>query len=305
MLAGTRMATLTAIVLFVFLAGTVLGGSITLAAQDSLPGQRLYSLKRLGETTRLSLARDAASRERLQETYNQRRRMETHLLLQQGQTTVVTFVDDVRSVDDSALDLDSLVIHINSETVINGELRPGARVQLEAVTQPPHTLVALTLTVIEPGPVLPTSTATPSPSPTPTLTLTPTPTLTLTPTPTLVVSQGSDSLSLPTPTQTPSIETEDEDTNNNTDDTSENGDGASNHNNDNTQENGNDDENENDDGDSNENDNSNNNDDSNDNSDDDSSPEDDDDDNSGSNSGNSGKGNSDDRDDDDKDDDDK
>jgi hypothetical protein len=307
-LTGTRMATLTAMVMFVFLAGTVLGSSITLAAQDSLPGQSLYGLKRLTETMRLGITWNETILDQLQETYNQRRRMETNLLLKQGQEASVVFETNIRSVDGTTLQLDGLVIHITPDTVINGELTPGTRIQLEAITQPPDTLVALTLTVIDPAPVVaPTSTSTP----TPTLTVTPTitPTATSTPTATPGISQDTDTLSMPTATPLSSSE--------NSDDSDDDNEDEDNSDDDDEKEDGDDDANDNDDDNDNENeesddDASNENEDENENDDEASENEDEDEneneDNSGSNDDddeedNSGKGNSDDPDDDDKDDD--
>jgi hypothetical protein len=310
-LAGTRMAALTAVVMFVFLAGTVLGGSMTLAAQESLPGQRMYSLKRLSETVRLGLVWTDSSRAQLQEIYNQRRWMETNLLLNQGQQTDVTFDANIRSFDGTTLELDGLVIQINSDTVVKGELTPGARIQLAGITQPPNTLVALTLTVIEPAPAMPTSTPTATPTVTPTAT--PSATMTSTPTPTLVMSQDNDTL--PVPTSTPISPNEnndnrDDNANNNNDDNDDanqndnNNDNENDNENDNDDNNNGDDTNENDDTNDNDDDDANENDDSNSNDDDGSNENgDDDEDNDDDDSDNSDKGNSDDRDDDDNDDD--
>jgi len=170
-----RAATLVAAFLIAFLSCMVLGGGATIAAQNSLPGQPLYGLKRAFESLRLNLTYDPLQQMELQETFNQRRLEETVLLLQQGQQAKVVFEDNIQSVTGTTIVVSGLTIEITPETIVTGELLVDARVRVEVVTQPPSTLNALTITVIQPAP--PTATPTPSPSATPTAapTITPTP----------------------------------------------------------------------------------------------------------------------------------
>ncbi len=174
----------------------LLGGAVTVLAQRSLPGQPLYSLKRAGEALRLALTQDPAEHDRLLENYNQRRQLEVHLLLEQGQIAEVVFEGRIEALTSTSLTLDGLMVQLKPQTEINGVLAAGARVQVEVLTQPPDQLIALAVTVIE--------TALPIPTPTPTSTATPTPTPPPTATPGL--SRATDTLRLPTatPTNTPS-----------------------------------------------------------------------------------------------------
>jgi uncharacterized membrane protein YgcG len=183
----------------------LLGSTLTVLAQRSLPGQPLYALKRAGETLRLSLTLDPAQRGQLLENFNQQRQTEAKLLLEQNQVAAVSFSGRVDSVTGSSLTVAGLVIQLTPQTKVSGILAAGARVDVEALTQPPDRLFALAVTVVEPAPPAPT----PLPSPTSTSTSTPSPTVTATPTPTATATRSlasdADTLQLPTftPTATP------------------------------------------------------------------------------------------------------
>lgn len=280
MMLSFRTAVLATFIIVAFLFGTVFGGGLTFAAQDSLPGEQIYPLKRLGETIRLGLTWDTINREKLIDTYSQRRLLETELLLEQGQEAKVGLTGTIETIDDDTLSLGGLIIQISPDTVINGTLTTGARVQIEAITRPPNVLIAITLTVIEAGPPTPVFTSTP----TPTSTTSPVPTNTPTVTPTVEKAQTGDTLNLPptatatptptttaTPTATAEINDDfgvkDNDNSDNSND--ENNSGSSNDNDDNSNDND---------------DNENNNEDENDNTDDNENDDNSSDDNSGSGS---------------------
>lgn len=179
----------------------LLGGMVTVLAQRSLPGQSLYGLKRAVENVRLSLTLDPQDRAQLLETYNQQRQTEARLLLQQNEVATVSFSGVAEAVSETELTLAGLTLQLTPQTQVKGTLAAGARVEVEAVTQPPDRLTALTVTVIEPAPPTPT----PLPSPTSTASPTPTPSPTATATATRSLSSESDILILPTltPTATP------------------------------------------------------------------------------------------------------
>ncbi len=170
----------------------LLGGTLNLAAQRSLPGDTLYWLKQAGENLRLTLTQGPTQREELLETFNRRRLSEIEALLEQGEEARVTFEQTVESLTATTIEVDGVTIAITTETEIIGKLTVGARVQVEAVTRPPDELVGLTIRVLEPGP-----TAIPTITPTPTLPPTPPPAATL------PRSQTTDSLPPLEPTPTP------------------------------------------------------------------------------------------------------
>ncbi len=192
---GFKGAALAASLLTAFLAGTIMGGGLSFAAQDSLPGQPLYGLKRTEETIRLNLTANPVSRERLLETFRLRRQMETTLLLHQGEHVMVVIEDKITAISDNVITIDGFATELTPETTITGELTVGAQVRLEAVTRPPDQLTALTIIVTTPGPPTPTS----SPSPTATSTPNPSPTPTITPTAPTATSQAADTLPVAVP----------------------------------------------------------------------------------------------------------
>ncbi len=177
----------------------LLGGTLTVLAQRSLPGEPLYSLKRAGETLRLSLTLDPDQRAQLLENYNQHRQTEVKLLLERSQVAAVDFYGQVETVTGTTLRLAGLTLQLTPETKITGNLAAGAQVKVEVLTQPPDDLVALAVTVTKPAPPAPA----PLPTAMPTPTSTPSPTATATTT--RVLSSDTDTLQLPTftPTATP------------------------------------------------------------------------------------------------------
>jgi uncharacterized membrane protein YgcG len=181
-----------------FLLVFLLGGMVTVLAQRSLPGQPLYGLKRAVENARLNLTFNPETRAQLLETYNQQRQAEAKLLLQQNEVAKVGFWGVVQAINETSLTLADFTVQLTPQTQVNGTLAAGARVEIEALTQPPDHLTALTITVIEPAPPTPT----PLPSPTATPSPTPTPSLTATATSTRSLSSDTDILILPTLTPT-------------------------------------------------------------------------------------------------------
>ncbi len=179
----------------------LLGGTLVVLAQRSLPGHPLYAIKRMGETLQLALTQDSALRRQLQENFNQRRQDEVQLLLKAGEAETVAFEGKVEALTNSSVTLDGLTVRLTPQTKIDGLLALGARVNLNVMTQPPDQLVALAISVVEPAPLTPT----PLPTSTATATLTPTLTPPATATATPGQSQTSDTLNLPTrtPTATP------------------------------------------------------------------------------------------------------
>ena len=180
-LAGVLAASLLVVVL--------LGSAVTILAQQSLPGQPLYPLKRAGETLHLGVTFNSQERERLQENFNQRRQQEAQLLLEQNQVANVGFEGQVEAVTATSLTVAGLAAQLTPQTEVRGNLTLGARIRLEVQTQPPDQLIALTVTVLEPA----------SPPPTSTTTLAPTLQVTATP----GMSQATDTLILSTATPTP------------------------------------------------------------------------------------------------------
>lgn len=192
---GVHVAALAASILIAFLAGTLLGTGAIFAAQQSLPGDPGYGLKRTIEDVQLGLTINPARREYLQAQFNDRRQLEAELLLEQGREAEIVFEDKIQTVNDNSLVL-GLAINITDSTEIEGLLTPGARVRLEAITAADGQVTAVKIVVIQPG--TPAASPTPTASPSPTVTASPTATAT-------APAQTGDTLILPlTPTPSPS-----------------------------------------------------------------------------------------------------
>jgi hypothetical protein len=169
---GLSAATLAALVAVACLLGGAAGGGLVLAAEDSLPGQALYPVKRLGETLRLTLAEDESDRQRLEDRLGTVRRQEVEALLERNWAAEVVLTGRVESFSSTTLVVDQLVGQLTPETNITGELGIGAQVRIEGYTNPAGQLIARTVTVLEPPPA-PPPTPTPTPQP-PTATPVPT-----------------------------------------------------------------------------------------------------------------------------------
>lgn len=196
---GFHVAALAASILIAFLAGTVFGTGAIFAAQQSLPGDPGYGLKRTLEDVQLGLTFNPVRRDYLQAQFNDRRRLETEQLLEQGRQAEIIFEDKIQTVDDNNLVM-GLVINLTDSTEIDGQLTPGARVRLQAITDANGQITAVKIEVIQPGTPVATPTASPTNTASPTSTATPPPTATPSAT---SPAQTGDTLALP-PTHTPS-----------------------------------------------------------------------------------------------------
>jgi LysM repeat protein len=136
-----------------------LGGAGALA-QNSLPGDALYSLKLLTEDVRLILSSDDDS---LESQFNQRRIDETQELLNQGRAETVMFEGDIRTMNDTIWQIDSLIVQINAAQIDETPLEVGMRVAVEAETTRAGLLIARGIRRLSDAPQrLPAPTQTPT-----------------------------------------------------------------------------------------------------------------------------------------------
>ena len=197
-------ATLT-VVAAIVLVGMV-AGALFASAADSLPGQALYPVKRLGEEARLSLTFSATRRQELQNEYMSERHREVQRILDAGQQAVVEFRGELEELGDDYWIIGGLKVILNGDTLIEGHKAIGAMVMVRAQASGDGSLQALKLRILT-NPLLwtpaitstplPSATASPSntPMPEPTATVTaipsntPTPTMTVTSTPSVTPTQ--------------------------------------------------------------------------------------------------------------------
>lgn len=207
-----QFVSLAAAILLMFV---MVSGGTGVLAESSLPGDVLYGYKLFTETLRLSLFEDAT----LRQQFAARRIAEVHQLIDLNRSAEITFEGQVDSIAPTTWIVASLPIQITTNTSHLDSIRSGDRVKVEGYTTPEGTIVATTITLIEPGlseplPTLntmtpqPTNTATtvPSftPSITPSATRTPSPTATKTSTPSITPSITPTASFTATKTTTPS-----------------------------------------------------------------------------------------------------
>lgn len=158
---------------FVVIVVAVLG--LVSASVDSLPGDPLYSVKRLTENAQLLLG-DAAV---LREQFAQRRIDEINTLLAQGREAEVEFEGDVEAINGELWRVAGLSVRVPSATPDIADVQVGDKVHVRANTTSTRELVASRVTLVEDriAPLLPSLTPTATVTPT----LTPTPTRTLVP----------------------------------------------------------------------------------------------------------------------------
>ena len=272
---------------------------------SAIPGDALYSIKRLVETVRLNQATDPETAVALMEQFREERIREVQVLLRTGRTAEVTFEGIVNDFQDNQWTVATIKVTVAETTEIVGTPQIGELARVNGRTENGELFASaiqmLTGSIGNPEP-------TPAPEPMPTPTLAPTieePSATSTPVPTQPPTESPTATSTatalptsaepPTPTVSPTDDNGDDD-NENDDDGNENGgndnDDDDNNNNGGSGGNDNDDDNDNDD---NENEGNDNDDNENDN---------DDDDDSGNGNGGSGNDNDDDNENDDNDNDD-
>jgi hypothetical protein len=225
-LAFPRLAAMAASALLAILALTLgtalfLGAPATAAAQNVLPGQLAYPIKRLGEEIYLHLPQSEQSRSTRSADYDGRRQDEVRTLLNRHLEACVTFRGEVEVLRAAETVVGDISVQLVGETRIEGPLAVGAHVLVEACTQSNGVLAARHIVVEQPAQPTATPSPTPSPQPTSTATVTPqpTPAPTLTPSavpaPTEMVPEAAatdevttepaadDELHTPTPTREP------------------------------------------------------------------------------------------------------
>jgi LysM repeat protein len=192
-----RLLTLAAGLAFVLLIGLSSGA----LAQNSLPGDLLYSFKLTTESLMLSLSGSDAA---IQDRFEQRRIDETARLLELMRTETVTFEGQLQALEGSIWQVANLSVNVESDTPGSAEVNIGDQIRVEGFTTPQGELFASQITLIEENSdeALPTSTSMPTiaPSFTPTSEPSLTPTLSATPTDTPTPTQTRTT----TPTHTPS-----------------------------------------------------------------------------------------------------
>jgi hypothetical protein len=176
-------------------------GTNTAAAQDVLPGQPLYPIKRLGEEMVLWLPQSNESRDARLMEYDERRRAEVHLLLDHHLEASVAFRGEVEALGTEQIVVSGISLVITDDTQVSGPIAVGAQVLTVARSVRDGTLIAQNIVVTRPA--QPTTTPSPTPTGTPSATPTPTPTASPSATPTQEPTLTPEPTSTPVETPTP------------------------------------------------------------------------------------------------------
>ncbi|UCG25013.1 MAG: hypothetical protein JSW55_03185 [Chloroflexota bacterium] len=182
----------------------LLGVSVLYAASGTVPGDRLYDVKRLFEDTRLSLTGSAAAREALLQRHEEERIHEIETLLRMGRSEEVELSGFIEDIDGDIWKVAGLEVLITGTTLLEGAEGPvvGQLVEVSGVIANGRVRATTVMIRSIGGQIVPTPEPDPTVGPTdePTPTGTPTPTPTGTPSPTVTPS--------PTAEETPPGETE-------------------------------------------------------------------------------------------------
>lgn len=183
-------------------------GGLVAAAQGSLPGEPLYSLKRTAETVRMALTLDPAAQQQLQSQLDHERQREVRAVLASGRTTTLEFKGILEHLETGYWIVSGLKVVLDEQSVIEGQPILGAIVSLRAEALSDGTLRAIRLQV-ESSFLLPSPTPTRTPSPTPppatasaTTTRAETPQPTASPSPTSTLTPTRRATPLPSATAT-------------------------------------------------------------------------------------------------------
>jgi hypothetical protein len=180
----------------------ILGGGLTVASADSLPGDLLYPVKLATEQVRLFLTVDAQAKEELLTEFGEERQAEAAAVLETGRKVRVAFEGTLQSFSDSLWTVGGLRVTLDAHTVVEGDPWVGATVAVEGLAPGDGSLLASRLTVKGAG-KMQEPTATGLPTMAPRFTMTPLPPETNTACPTRTHEPEMTYTSCPTRTHEP------------------------------------------------------------------------------------------------------
>ena len=119
------------------------------AAQDTLPGDFLYGVKRISENTRISFTFSEIRRAELETTLNQTRLAEIQQLIQLKRAAVVEFRGVIETRTENLWIIEGLIILLSDDTIVEGDPREGDPVEIIGLLRTNSVLVADTITLIK------------------------------------------------------------------------------------------------------------------------------------------------------------
>jgi hypothetical protein len=152
-----RMAAILAIALL------ATGGITVNVSARSLPGDKLYGVKRTWESVRLSLTPNQQGRQQLQQRFAAERREEIQELIQLRRAETVEFEAPLEEMDAEHWQVDGFQVHIDTDTEVEGDPETGLALYIRARLLEDGTLTAIQVRV--PGQKQPTPYPTSAPAP--------------------------------------------------------------------------------------------------------------------------------------------
>ena len=141
-----RVAVLTLLVVFASAAFVIT------ASAGSLPGDRLYPVKRSWENARLALTLAEPARQALESDFAQQRREEVRAVLELRRPVTVEFLGRLQSTGDEVWEVDGLSVAVREDTIISGLIVVGQEIFVRAQAQLDGVLLALEIVGEEGGP---------------------------------------------------------------------------------------------------------------------------------------------------------
>lgn len=145
------LSRLAAVIVLVFFLGSLLTTGAVIVAQDAIPGDTLYGVKRLSEQMRLIVAQDETA---LREEFAQRRIEETRQVINIGRETTVQFSGVIEQIGDMSIAIAGLEVETTSE-IRTIELLEGMRVEILARTTVNQQIIASDVRILDlPDPIV-------------------------------------------------------------------------------------------------------------------------------------------------------
>jgi len=182
---------------------TILGAGTVAISANSLPGDTLYPVKRIGEEVQLLLTLDHESKALLVERLDARRREEALAISSSQRVAELSFRGQVESVQGELWNIGGVPIRTSDETRVGDDVQVGTFVRVEVRSLSDGTLLAESISQEPQGkPVQATASVTPEETAAPTDLATLSPTATASPTVRAPVQSVPTSSPSPTPTAT-------------------------------------------------------------------------------------------------------
>ena len=127
----------------------MVGFILNYLSADSIPGDFLYSVKRMSETVQLTLTSNPERRTALAEKFNQRRLAEIEHLIEQNRAAVIQFKGVLETKGNNLWIVEKHTIFLPNDIQIEGGIEEGDTIEVTGLLRSNNVLVADTITLVE------------------------------------------------------------------------------------------------------------------------------------------------------------